>query len=139
MGYHIILKLEAYIKPEYVDFINCCFDNNQIQKYDNDTYTKLLDEWNNLGFDNSFYEYNLDENNKFKLEMSIKPYNHSGDLETDYIEFVKKIIVLCSNKITTCSTEHDDFGYRITYYTDDELRETKYIKVMKKPDIYQSL
>ena len=135
MGYHIILTLEASIKEKYIDFINCRFDHDEIREKNNAEYMTLYDEWTKIGLGTHFNEYEIDSENNFKLKMTIKPYDHSGNLEEDYILFVKNVIVPISDVITHCETEHDDYGRGWTHYSDDELREIRYIKAIKLPEI----
>lgn len=103
------------------DDINKFPDNirNDIKKY-NEIWTSLDIK--------SIYEFDLIEDNILRIRLEKKPYKHDGNLEYDYIYFVQNIIVPITTYIIECDIRHDDFDIKSTYYTDEELRNIKYIE-----------
>jgi hypothetical protein len=146
MGYHIILDIECIIKDEYIDnfnllkkyFFNLNEDNEEdediIKKYNNipENLQEYGDIWKSLKIWHHFNCCNLKEN-ILKIRISKKPYRHEGSLENDYNTFIKDIIVPMSSLIINCKISHDDHDIQPTIFTDDELRNAKYINAYLIP------
>ena len=129
MGYHIILQVKCQILPEFLPFIK----EKYLRKDTNDdgtvvptNYAPLLRIWNRLAIGPSFYDYDLSADGVFTCHIEKKPYNHRGDLWTDYEEFLKHIIVPISSKILSCRISEDDVYMRDEVYTDSQLRNIRF-------------
>ncbi len=88
-------------------------------------FKDLIDIWVGLDIGVHFYEYTL-KGDEFTCEISKKVNWHKGDLQNDYLEFLKDIIVPISNEITYCKIESDDYGDMKWYYTDSQLRNVRF-------------
>ncbi len=85
------------------------------------SYKDLIDIWISLDIGNHFYEYSLNSS-EFICEISKKVNWHSGDLQNDYLTFLKDIIVPITSEIMECQIHSDDYGDFTWYYSDSELR-----------------
>lgn len=142
MGYHIILEVKAKVKPEFVKLPLCDIlignlykfvDIQDIKDID-DSYIWLIDKCNEL--DMRFcYKCDIDSDNVLHLRMEKKPCYYHGDLEDDYRTFIKEILVPITTYFIECVISHDDLDFPSTYYSDQELRNIRYIYVEKIPEI----
>lgn len=130
MGYHIILQVECKVLPEYVPFIR-----EKYLRKDNDyvpddslpvAYRRLLQIWKRLDIGRSLQDYTLATDGRFTCYIEKKPYNHRGDLWSDYEEFLKHIIVPISSNILSCRIHEDDMMEREEIYTDAQLRNIQF-------------
>ena len=139
MGYHIILRCTAIIKPEFIECIQFDYFNyHKFRFIEDDTavatipekYKELFLKWQELYIveetGGSFYEFEM-EGDRFTFEISKRPYlhrsrNHRTTLEDDYKRMMLYIIAPISSTILNCVIEHDDFDDKITTYTDEEVR-----------------
>jgi hypothetical protein len=131
MGWHFIVSASCQILPEFIPFIeneyllNFQSYKDIIHKKEYDTLSKsyrdFIEIWTKLAIENGFTEYTL-TGNLFEFELSKKVTSHSGDLWSDYVKFLKDILVPMSSVITECQIESDDNGDRVQYYSDNELR-----------------
>jgi hypothetical protein len=88
-------------------------------------YKDLIDIWTNLDIGLHFYKYEL-KGSDFFCQISKKVNWHSGDLQDDYLTFLKDIIVPISTEITDCNIESDDYGDMKWDYTDSQLRNIRF-------------
>lgn len=157
MGYHIFLKVSATIKEQYIPFIE---DRNH---FDLDPYEWDEDDQEyipNLGLpeelseedekwfadhvlprcgsikDGSwgFYEYLWDPTPRlwsFTLGARARAVT-----DEEYLEWLKEVVVPLSDQILEAQIKHDDFGDRVTTYTDDELRGRPMVYRPTSPTVY---
>ena len=130
MGYHIILQVTCQVLPEYIPFIREKYLRKDDEYEPDDSvpvsYRRLLQIWKRLDIGRSLHDYKLTEDRIFECHIEKKPYNHRGDLWTDYEEFLKHIIVPISSKILSCRIHEDDMMEREEVYTDAQLRNVQY-------------
>ena len=88
-------------------------------------YKDLIDIWRKLNIGYHFYEYSLNDS-IFTCEISKKVGWHSGDLQDDYLTFMKDIIAEISSEIYDCSIKSDDYGDMEWIYTDSQLRGLRF-------------
>jgi hypothetical protein len=147
MGWHYHLTLECKVLPDYHDFIQkeyltkyTCLE----REYDQEElapekgeipelYDPLIDEWITSGIGLHFYEYSFSESGTFRCVIVKKVIHHVGDLEKDYLYFVKKVLVPITSEITVCQIESDDFCEFIHQYTDSYLRNNDQFGDKYKP------
>ena len=104
-------------------------DNQNIEVIYNNIPDNLKvygDIWKSLKIGHYFHNCDLNDN-ILKIKLEKKPYRHDGRLEDDYITFINNIIVPISSLIINCEISHDDYDFKPTIFTDDELRKAKYI------------
>jgi hypothetical protein len=137
MGYHIILVLEARIKPEFKDFLYFLLADEPLKIVTKDIFNAMSvddkrrhlpdmmkdfqDIWIALGINSYFHELQVVDD-VLQLRIEKKPFHHSGFLPNDYFKFTQDIIVPMTFEITNCNIEHDDYEISPTCYTDDFLR-----------------
>ena len=88
-------------------------------------FKDLIDLWTDLDIGVHFYEYKL-KGDEFSCKISKKVARHKGDLQKDYLEFMKDIIVPISSEIIFCEIESDDYGNMKWLYSDSELRGVRF-------------
>lgn len=152
MGWHYILTFKCKLLPEYIDFIKqdllsqfggkffsaeSDFEDPE-EDYEKPSellntyrslpkrYRNLIKLWDSIGIDSYCGGYTLEED-QLTFQMSKKVSAHHGDLQADYVQFMKDIIVPISSEITECSVESDDYGCHTWYYTDSQLRDINFV------------
>lgn len=137
MGWYYTLIVECKLLPEYVDYIRNeymfdydCYDRYYKKRgiYLNEDesipvkYRELLINWINTDIGCHWSEYKLKDETTFIFQLSKKVYRHVGDLWEEYLRFMRNVIVPITSNISKCIIESDDYGDRVEYYTDEELR-----------------
>ncbi len=126
MGYHIICQVKCQVLPEYLPFIREKYMQNEPTTNVPSAYRPLLHVWKRLDIGPSFYDYNLTVDGVFTCHIEKKPYNHRGDLWSDYEEFLRHIIVPITSEIISCRINEDDMAEREKVYTDSQLRNIQF-------------
>jgi hypothetical protein len=151
MGWHYILRFKCTVLPEYIDFIkqdllSYFSDQYPYSELDLDpeedvgepdeylntyrslpsNYRNLIDLWAHLRIGPCCGSYTL-EGDQLTYEFSKKVFEHRGDLQADYVSFMKDIIVPMTSEIAECSIESDDYGCHTWEYTDSQLRDVQFI------------
>jgi hypothetical protein len=162
MGWHYILKFKCTVLPEYIDFVQRDYisyfsDQYPYSEMDLDPeqdidepdeylrtyrslsarYRTLIDLWTRLRIGPCIASHTL-EGNQLTYEFSKKPYQHRGDLQTDYITFMQDVIVPITSVISECAIESDDCGCDIWNYTDSELRNVRFVLSEKIRNIHHT-
>ena len=147
MGWYYHLTIECKILPDYYEFIRenylqtytCCereYDQKEIAPKQGEIpqlYEPLIHAWITSGIGHHFEDYSFSESGKFRCVLVKKVNRHPGDLETDYLYFIKKVLVPITSEITFCQIVSDDFLEFTHQYTDSYLRKTDSIGIKYKP------
>ena len=130
MGYHIILQVTCQVLPEFVPLIRERYLRGETDWEPDDSvpnsYKPFIRTWKRLAIGCSFGKHDITADGIFTCYIEKKPYNHRGDLWTDYEEFLKHIIVPISSKILSCTISEDDCTMREEVYTDAQLRNIQF-------------
>ncbi len=129
MSFDIQLYCIAKIKPEFHDFISeKYFFDTSLDPESNEVderFKDLYHTWCCLGITRNtrsyFTEFNfIDAKFSFKIEKNI--WKHTGNLNCDYLEFVRNIIRPISTHIIECYIDREDHILGRFYYKDDEFK-----------------
>jgi hypothetical protein len=123
MVYHIFLIVNFIVKDKYKSFINFLnpFDDTDYEvtpdkKCIQDLFFEIRDS-------NHFHKFGfVEDSDEYEIIIEQKPYRNQGNIENDYMKFIKDILVPLTTKITYCSIQR--YGcFEPTIYTDYQLRK----------------
>jgi hypothetical protein len=147
MGWYYHLTLECQVLPEFYDFIRneylykytCAeydYDQKEIAPQEGEIpahYEEFIKFWIESGIGQHFEDYTFSETGEFRCVLVKKVNRHPGDLETDYLYFVKKVLVPITSTISFCQIVSDDFLEFTHQYKDSYLRKTESLGIKYKP------